>query len=557
MRGRIPFPLRGEPVIALILIVHFLLASALPAAEKPRAPEIIGQAGALQKGLTALKENHFDQAVEAFTLAEKEQPEDARIRNFRGIALAQLGKTTDAEAEYREAIRLDPKYEDAWRNLGFLLWTEHRQDQAGEVLLQAIALSPDDAFSHYYLGRVLLETQQYEDAFRELKMSRLPWPDDPGFLIQATRGYLALGSQEEAHGVLRQLSTQNLNTVQSAQVASLFLSARDYAPAIELLKAASDYGGRDEAAWAQFDLALTFLLSGNYEQASQQSQSLADSERTKKLGVKEAAAAWSLLGIAQARLGHVDPAVHALRQAANLEPQNEEHWLNLTRELMEANRYAEAISAAQGGIRSNANSYALHLRLGAAQLAAGQYKEAEAAFRTLVDAGDPLPTSYVGLAQVLLRGGLPEDAVTVLAAAEQKIGKNFLLSYFLGLSLDRAGKRQEATNAFREAIRQNPGSSEAHLGLGKSQLALGQVNEAIAELLEALRLGPGNVQARRLLSQAYRRIGDTNHAEEFAQASSEEPPAAEGDLLGDFLLPKWQMPAEGQSRGSAPGTDAS
>src|SRR5439155_1223976 len=110
-----------------------------------------------------------------------------------------------------------------------------------------------------------------------------------------------------------------------------------------------------------------------------------------------------------------------------------------------------------------------------------------------------------------------------------------LLSYFLGLSLDRAGKRSDALAAFREAVRLNPKSAEAHLGVGKTQLALGQVNDAIAELQETLHLSPGDIQARRLLSQAFRRAGNTKSATEHADASSDTPPPAEGDLLGDFL----------------------
>jgi tetratricopeptide (TPR) repeat protein len=505
---------------------------------------IFGQEDALQRGLNALKESHFDQALEALTIAENEQPENPRIRNFRGIALMQLGKASDSETEYREATRLDPKYEDAWRNLGVLLWTAHRLDPAREALLRAIALSPDDSFCHYYLGRVQLDSQQYAEAFRELRLSGLQLPEDPAFLLLVAAGHVALGEAEEARKVLQQLSAKNPIPAQTAQAASLFLALHDYVQAIELVKAASKQEPHDDTAWAYCDLALAYLLSGNYEQAVPPSRIFVNLQQARKSGPVETAAAWSLLGIAEARSGQSEAAIRELRQAATIEPGNEQHWLNLTREMMEAGRYRDSIAATREGIAANPKSYALHLRLGAAQLAAGQYKESEAVFRTLVDAGDPLPTSYVGLAQVLLREGRAEEAVSVLNAAEKKIGKSFLLSYFLGLSWDRAGKRQDAAKAFREAIEQNSESSEAHLGLGKAALALGQVDEAITELQEALRLGPGNAQARRLLSQAYRRTGDTRRAEEFAKASSDKPPVPEGDLLGDFFLPQWQIPKE-------------
>jgi tetratricopeptide (TPR) repeat protein len=251
-----------------------------------------------------------------------------------------------------------------------------------------------------------------------------------------------------------------------------------------------------------------------------------------------------LIGIAYARLGQGDQAVDALRQAATLAPGQEEHWLNLTRELMELSRYPDAISAVQNGLASNAKSYSLHLRLGAANLSAGRYAEAESVFRNLVLAGDPLSTSYIGLAQVLLRTGRAEEASSVLVAARQKLGPNFLISYFRGLALDRAGKPSEAISAYQEALRLNPSSAEAHLGLGKTDLALARLSDAITELEETLRLSPGNVQARRLLSQAYQRAGDTKRAVKYAETATDPPPAAEGDLLGDFVLPQWQGPPE-------------
>jgi len=68
---------------------------------------------------------------------------------------------------------------------------------------------------------------------------------------------------------------------------------------------------------------------------------------------------------------------------------------------MDLSRYADAISATQAGLAANPKSYALHLRLGAAYLSTDRYAEAEQTFRELVRAGDPLPTSYIGLAQVL------------------------------------------------------------------------------------------------------------------------------------------------------------
>jgi Flp pilus assembly protein TadD len=503
-----------------------------------------GQTDAFQRGLTALKDNRVADALEEFTTAEREHPDDPRVRNFRGIVLARLGQNAKAAAEYQESIRLDPRMEDAYRNLGFLNWTEHQLEPAREALERAVELSPSDSFAHYYLGRVQLEAQRYLEAVQELEISRVPLPMEAGFSIQLATGYIALGRREDARKSLDHLLTLPLNDAQSIHVASLLLAVHRNDAAIKLIQQLSKRPSPSEAAWLQFDLALVYLLAGSYEKAVEQAHAYTESLAQGAAESPESAEAWSLIGIACAHLSQGERSVNALRHAATLASGEEEHWLNLTRELMELNRYSEAISAVQNGLAANPKSYALHLRLGAAHLSAGHYAEAESVFRDLVAAGDPLPTGYIGLAQVLLRTGRAEEAASELANAGQKLGPNFLISYFRGLAFDRAGKPLEAMMAFQEAARLNSNNAEVHLSLGKTELALGRVSDAIAELQETLRLSPGNAQAKRLLSQAYRRAGDSKSAAKFAEASTNAPLGSEGDLLGDFFVPKWQEPPE-------------
>ena len=499
------------------------------------------QDDALQQGLAALSQNHLEVALDRFTAAEREHPSDARVRNFRGIVLARLQRDTEATREYQEAVRIDPTLEDAYKNLGFLEWTEHDLNSARTYLKQALDLAPNDAFAHYYLGRVQLEAKLYESAFHELDRSGMAWPSDVEFLIEAANGYSALGQQEEARKITDRLSIMPLNDDEVVRVAWLLLSAKDNDAAINLLRRLCERQTPACPGWAQFDLALAYLLTGKYESGAERARAFLKASPVAPAPA-ETASAWSLIGISNANLNQGEAAVEAFREAAKLDPAQEEHWLNLTRELMELNHFSDAISAAHDGLESNPKSYALHLRLGAAYLSIDRYSEAEAVFRQLVDAGDPLPTSYVGLAQVLLRTGRAAEAVSELTAASQKLGPNFLISYFQGLALDRAARPAEAVSVLNDAIRLNPNSSEAHLALGKSELAIGRVSEATAELQESLRLNPGDVQARRLLSQAYRRAGNAQAASRYAEQSTEAPPSAERELLGDFLLPEWKAP---------------
>src|SRR3984893_2402225 len=488
-----------------LLILVFYVCSCLGPARAPSADKAVVQVSepgdAFQRGLTALKENRLEDAFTELSTAEREHPDDARVRNFRGILLVRMSKFAEAAAEYQEANRLDPLLEDAYRNLGFLRWTEHQLGAARASGRFIVSLSPGHPIAHYYLGRVELDAERYETAFHELEVCGQPLPAGPAFLIQATTGYISLGRLDNARKSLDQLARVSLSDAQSIQVASLLLSIHEKDSAISLIENLSSGHSRAPAAWAQFDLALAYLLAGNYERAV--AKALVNIE-TLRPAVSESpgqAQPWSVMGIAYAHLKQGERSVNAFWQAANLAPREEEHWLNLTRELMELNRPPEAIKAVQSGLAANPKSYALHLRLGAAYLAADRYAEAESVFRDLVAAGDPLPTGYIGLAQVLLRTGRAEEAAAELGDAEKKLGSKFLISYFRGLALDRAGQPSEALLAFREAVQLNSSSAEAHLNLGKMELAQGQVNEGIAQLQQALSLNPGDRQVTRLLSQ--------------------------------------------------------
>jgi tetratricopeptide (TPR) repeat protein len=497
-----------------------------------------------QQGLLALKENRLEAALENLTAAEREHSSDARIRNFRGIVLARLGRNAEAGGEYREAIRLDPKLEDAHRNLGFLEWTEHRLDTARQELQRALELAPDDAFAHYYLGRVQLDANHYAEAFAELERSCVPWPTDADFLIQTGRGYRELGRLDDARKTAGRLLTMQLSKAQSVSAAELLISLHKNDAGIDVLRKLQPTERSRSTGWLQYDLGLAHLLSGNYASTMTHAQQFLELQ-TREENSKISASAWSLIGIAEARLHQPGPAIDAFRHATALAPEQEEHWLNLTRVLMAENRYAEAISATEAGLAANPKSYALHLRLGAAYLGADRYAEAERTFRQLISAGDPLPTSYIGLAQVLLRTGRADDAVTELNAAEQRLGSNFLIVYFRGLALNRAGKPAQALHAFEEAVRLNSASAEAHLGLGKTEMSLGRAADAIGELEQSLRLDPANVQAERLLSQARRRAGEKQPVVQSGETTGEVSQESQEHLVDDFFLPAWEMPPSG------------
>lgn len=486
-----------------------------------------------QQGLIALQQDHPTEALAALTAAEQENPRDPAIRNFRGIALAQLGRGDDAEGEYREAIRLDPQMVDAYRNLGHLEWTEGHADPARAALKKALEQSPDDPYAHYYLGRVELDLKNYTDAMEHLDKSKNVWPEDGEFDLQAATGYATLGRTDDAQKLLARAQDMHLTNPQWVRLGALRMACRQAEAGITVFeRLAALYPHAD---WAQINLALAYLEAGQPAKAERAANVIPDPKRS--------AAAWTVIGIAETEMQRHDEAIRAFRNAAEVSPQEEDVWLNLTRELMGQLHYVDAVAAAQRAVEKLPRSYALRLRLGAAEMKSARYKEAEDDFRDLIATGDPEPTSAIGLAQVLMQEGRPGDAAEVLGEAQQRLGSIFLLAYFRGIMLGRDARPEEAVQQLREAVRLNPQSAEAYQWLGKEELRARQVDQAIADLKEALRLNPNNQPAQRLLAQAYAIRKQPDQAAKYLREikPGEVPPAA-GEESADFIFPEWKSP---------------
>jgi Flp pilus assembly protein TadD len=497
-----------------------------------------GQSGdALQKGLLALEQNRPAEALEEFTAAEKGNTGDARVRNFRGVALAQLGRVEEAAAEYREAIRLAPGMVDAYRNLGYLEWTRHELGEARQALEEALGLSPNDEYANYYLGRVEMDSGIYPQALRHLEKCKGEWPNDPDFFLRLATSYLSLRRDSDARLAFSHLQKLHLADAQSVRYGALLIASQEKAAGLEVFERLRKL--HSNAQWTLVNLALAQLLAGEPSDALSTARSICTPQGP--------AAAWTIIGIAAAERQDHKQAGDAFRKAAELAPGQEERWLDLTRELMEQQHYLNAVAAAQRGLEQIPHSYALRLRLGAAYMKAGHYQEAGEVFRDLIAKGDAQPTSAIGLAQVMLREARYDAAAEVLEDARKRLGSSFLLVYFHGIALDRAGKTQEAISEFQEAVRLSPKNAEARQWLGKAELRARQVDQAIVQLKEALRLDPNSRPARRLLARAYAIEKEPDQAAQYLrQLEPGETPKTIGEEAADFFFPAWEMPPVSQ-----------
>jgi len=118
---------------------------------------------------------HADQAISKI-------PQDPEARLARGDALAKLGRTSDAIADYAIAAQSLPPNLDALTRLADALMQSGDARNAAEHYFQAVALAPGNAVLRGKLGRSLLRAGNFEQAINEFERALALQPGDPDTL---------------------------------------------------------------------------------------------------------------------------------------------------------------------------------------------------------------------------------------------------------------------------------------------------------------------------------------------------------------------------------------
>lgn len=96
-------------------------------------------------GLALMSKRRYLEAAQAYENVLKLEPHDPRKRVVLAAAYAELGKTDEAEALFREALTMEPDYLSGLVHYGAFLIGLHRDKEAVTYLQKAAALAPGDA----------------------------------------------------------------------------------------------------------------------------------------------------------------------------------------------------------------------------------------------------------------------------------------------------------------------------------------------------------------------------------------------------------------------------
>jgi protein O-GlcNAc transferase len=193
-----------------------------------------------------------------------------------------------------------------------------------------------------------------------------------------------------------------------------------------------------------------------------------------------------------------------LKQAIALDPLLADAYTNLACLLMDQKRYAEALQAAQGGIRVAPNNVIAHRHASDALFYSGQHDEALAAYRrTLALQPDFTATRY-NMGLLLLQMDRPEEAATAFRAVVAATPDNCDARLRLAEALVDMRRDDEAFRELLALTQRHPNHARGHEKLAELLRSDDRVDEALVEYRRAIDLDPDNWVAQGNMSLALR-----------------------------------------------------
>ena len=146
------------------------------------------------------KYRNYETAVGALQRALEIDPYLTDAHNVLGTVYLELGRTADAEQQFRLALE-DPAYptpEKVYLNLGLLYGSQGRDPEAVESFRQSVGINPDYFKAHFHLASALDRVGNLSEAAREYEVAEPEFKNDGEYWYRRGFAYYRLGQERNA-----------------------------------------------------------------------------------------------------------------------------------------------------------------------------------------------------------------------------------------------------------------------------------------------------------------------------------------------------------------------
>jgi tetratricopeptide (TPR) repeat protein len=409
----------------------------------------------------ALATTRPEAAIRKMEFAIGSEPANAEWRDELGSLYAKQQKWPQAEASFREAIRLNPQIAQAHFHLGIALETEHDANALNELKL-ASQLAPADEQIGIETGKALAASDHTADAIDQF---RQVLKNDPASLEAAYQLALALqfsGDPQEAIPLFEKvIASEPANAEALTNLGMAYMQRQNAKDAVQPLQRAVKLA--PAMVTARQDLAAAYIQLNQMDDAIEQLRAALS------LAPNIAALHYDL-GLAFKMKDDAGSAIPELEAAEKLNPQGHEAPYALGMLYMQTARYEDAARELDRSLKLQSQNGDGWATLGSVYSKLDRLPEAASALQQAIEQNPGQPDPHLTLATVLVKQGKPADAAAERRRAAELMRTNMNhqraeVAAGTANSLLQSGKTDEAIAQYKEALRYDPGYADAHSGL--------------------------------------------------------------------------------------------
>ncbi len=194
------------------------------------------------RGRAALERGDYRMAEQELKLAVEAAP-DPRYHDTLGVIYISQRKYTEAAAEHRKALQLNPKSTSSMNNLASALYEMGQKQEALDMIQKAIDTDPAAPFSYLHLARLNVRNGDRKSAIEAYRTGLQKMPQNPDFAMQlawllATSSDASLRNGAEAVRLAEGVAGRNPNAETLDILAAAYAETGRYDRAIQAGEAA-------------------------------------------------------------------------------------------------------------------------------------------------------------------------------------------------------------------------------------------------------------------------------------------------------------------------------
>ena len=469
-------------------------------------------------------------AIEQYEAITKIEPKNADNHLLLGRLYFLSKDATKAESEFKTALNLEPNSEEAITNLAYLYNDEGANNKAAD-LLKTVPEGQRSAKIYSALGTTYEQQKDYKNAIASFRQALAMDKEN----LDAMRGLAQnLANDNQIDAALDEYRTIQDADPQDAtaalRVAEIYRRQGKFDLAMENLKKAAALV--QDSLEIPYNEALILEAQGKYEDAASVLQKLVAHPlpANARAGDKSNRALFlERLGNVYREAGRPLLSLETFRKIIDLGGDEAARgYQDVIDSYRDQKQWNEATKTAQEAVKKLPNDKGLKLTLAQQIADTGKGDESVQLAKSVLKGGPEDRDSYIMLSQIymrLKRWKESEDAINQAEKLATRPEEKEYIRFLQGSIFERQKKYEQAEQAFRQVLQENPSNSMALNYLGYMLADRNShLEEALTLIKKALDLDPQNSAYLDSLGWAYFRLGNYDQAEENLRRAADKTP---------------------------------